>query len=155
VKNLGENLLIEAKMPLRELIRDFDDRLKSASQGYASFTYELADEREAEVEKLEILVVEDIVPALTRIVPKKDVEREGRQTVERLKDLLPKDAIFPGHPGKGARQNHCSGNDSGAKKEAWRFRQKWRRPHSQDEAMEETGAGQRALARDGARGYLA
>ncbi len=91
VKNLGENLLIEAKMPLRELIRDFDDRLKSASQGYASFTYELAGEREAEVEKLEILVVEEVVPALTRIVPKKDVEREGRQTVERLKELLPKE----------------------------------------------------------------
>ncbi len=91
VKNLGENLLIEAKMPLRELIRDFDDRLKSASQGYASFTYELAEERIADVEKLEILVVEEVVPALTRIVPKKDVEREGRQTVERLKELLPKE----------------------------------------------------------------
>ncbi len=90
VKNLGDNLLIEAKMPLRELIRDFDDRLKSVSQGYASFTYELTGEQEAEVEKLEILIVGDVVPALTRIVPRKDLEREGRQTVERLKDLLPK-----------------------------------------------------------------
>jgi GTP-binding protein LepA len=91
VKNIGDNLLISAKMPLRELIRDFDDRLKSVSQGYASFTYELAGEREAEVEKLEIVVVKDIVAALTRVVPKKDVEREGRQTVERLKELLPKE----------------------------------------------------------------
>jgi GTP-binding protein LepA len=91
VKNIGENLLIESKMPLRELIRDFDDQLKSSSQGYASFTYELAGEREAEVERLEILIVEDVVPALTRIVPKKDVEREGRQTVERLKELLPQE----------------------------------------------------------------
>jgi len=91
VKNIGENLLLQAKMPLRELIRDFDDRLKSASQGYASFTYELAGEREADVEKLEILIVEEVIPALTRIVPKKDLEREGRQTVERLKDLLPKE----------------------------------------------------------------
>lgn len=91
IKNIGDNLLIEAVMPLRELIRDFDDRLKSVSQGYASFTYELSGEREAEVEKLEIIVVGDVVPALTRIVPKKDVEREGRQTVERLKDLLPKE----------------------------------------------------------------
>jgi GTP-binding protein LepA len=90
VKNIGENLLIQAIMPLRELIRDFDDRLKSVSQGYASFTYELAGERESEVEKLEIIVVNEIVPALTRLVPKKDLEREGRQTVERLKDLLPK-----------------------------------------------------------------
>ena len=91
VENIGDNLLIHAKMPLRELIRDFDDRLKSVSQGYASFTYELAGEREAEAEKLEILVVEEVVPALTRIVPKKDLEREGRQTVERLKELLPKE----------------------------------------------------------------
>ena len=90
VKNIGENLLIQAVMPLRELIRDFDDRMKSVSQGYASFTYELAGERESEVEKLEIVVVNEVVPALTRIVPKKDLEREGRQTVERLKDLLPK-----------------------------------------------------------------
>jgi GTP-binding protein LepA len=90
VKNIGENLLITAIMPLRELIRDFDDRMKSVSQGYASFTYELAGERESEVEKLEIVVVDEVVPALTRIVPKKDLEREGRQTVERLKELLPK-----------------------------------------------------------------
>ncbi|HUC31138.1 MAG TPA: translation elongation factor 4 [Candidatus Paceibacterota bacterium] len=90
VKNIGDNLLIQAVMPLRELIRDFDDRMKSVSQGYASFTYELAGERESEVEKLEIVVVDEVVPALTRIVPKKDLEREGRQTVERLKELLPK-----------------------------------------------------------------
>jgi GTP-binding protein LepA len=117
LKNIGENLLIEAKMPLRELIRDFDDRLKSASQGYASFTYELSGSpsqispamqgvdsqklptsgetwegwQETEVEKLEILVVDEVIPALTRIVPKKDLEREGRQTAERLKGLLPQE----------------------------------------------------------------
>lgn len=91
VRTIGDNLLIEALMPLRELIRDFDDRLKSASQGYASFTYELAGERESEVEKLEILIVNEVVPALTRIVPKKDLEYEGRKTVERLKELLPKE----------------------------------------------------------------
>lgn len=91
VKTIGENLLIEALMPLRELIRDFDNRLKSVSQGYASFTYDMAGERESEVEKLEILIVNEVVPALTRIVPKKDLEYEGRKTVERLKDLLPKE----------------------------------------------------------------
>src|SRR6185437_5670976 len=91
VQNIGDNLLVKSIMPLRELIRDFDDRLKSVSQGYASFTYELAGERESEVEKLEIVVVNETVPALTRIVPKKDLEREGRQTVERLKTLLPQE----------------------------------------------------------------
>ena len=91
IKAIGENLLMEALMPLRELIRDFDDRLKSASQGYASFTYEVTGERESEVEKLEILIVNEVVPALTRIVPKKDLDYEGRKTVERLKELLPKE----------------------------------------------------------------
>ena len=91
LKTIGDSLLIEALMPLRELIRDFDDRLKSVSQGYASFTYEVTGERESEVEKLEILIVNDVVPALTRIVPKKDLDYEGRKTVERLKELLPKE----------------------------------------------------------------
>lgn len=90
IKNMGENLLIMARMPLAELIRDFDDQLKSISAGYASFSYELDREAEADVLKLEILIVGDVLPALTRIVPKKDLEREARATVLRLKKLLPK-----------------------------------------------------------------
>lgn len=90
IKNMGENLLIMARMPLAELIRDFDDQLKSVSAGYASFSYELDGEAEADVLKLEILIVGDVLPALTRIVPKKDLEREARATVLRLKKLLPK-----------------------------------------------------------------
>ncbi|MEK7195280.1 MAG: translation elongation factor 4 [Patescibacteria group bacterium] len=91
IKNIGDNLIVIARMPLSELIRDFDDQLKSVSAGYASFSYELDGEEEADVEKLEILVVNEIIPALTRIVSRKDLEREGRATVERLKELLPKE----------------------------------------------------------------
>jgi GTP-binding protein LepA len=91
IENLGENLLISGRMPLSELIRDFDDRMKSVSAGYASFIYELDGEELADVEKLEILIVGDVVAALTRIVAKKDMEREGRSTVERLKGLLPQE----------------------------------------------------------------
>lgn len=90
IKNMGENILLFGRMPLAELIRDFDDRLRSASAGYASFSYELEGYAPAEVLKLEILVAGEVVPALTRIVPKKDVEREGRMSVERLKELLPR-----------------------------------------------------------------
>ena len=90
VQNIGQNVLLEGRMPLAELIRDFDDQLKSLSQGYASFSYEITDEEEAEVEKMEIIVAGDIVPALTRIIPKKDLEREARKSVEKLKDLLSK-----------------------------------------------------------------
>ncbi|OGZ00409.1 MAG: hypothetical protein A2945_03640 [Candidatus Liptonbacteria bacterium RIFCSPLOWO2_01_FULL_52_25] len=91
IENLGENLLISGRMPLAELIRDFDDRMKSVSAGFASFIYELDGEELADVEKLEIVVVGDVVAALTRIVQKKDLEHEGRATVERLKELLPKE----------------------------------------------------------------
>ena len=56
----------------RELIRDFDDRMKSVSQGYGSFTYELAGERESEVEKLEIVVVKKWCRRSRASCPKKD-----------------------------------------------------------------------------------
>lgn len=90
IHNVGDNLLITGKMPLAELIRDFDDQLKSVSAGYASFSYELSGERKTDAERLDILVMEEVVPALTRIVRKTDTEREARATVERLRDLLPK-----------------------------------------------------------------
>lgn len=91
VQNIGENLLITGTMPLSELIRDFDDQLKSVSAGYASFSYELAGERKTDAERLDILLAGEIVPALTRIVRKTELEREARSTVERLRDLLPKE----------------------------------------------------------------
>lgn len=89
IENIGNSVLLRGIMPLAELIRDFDDQLKSVSAGYASFSYELSDEARAEVEKLEILVAGEVASALTRIVPKNDLEREARTTVERLKEVLP------------------------------------------------------------------
>ena len=89
IKNIGDNVSITARMPLAELIRDFDDQLKSISAGFASFSYEFDGEASADVERLEILLANEPVSALTRIVFKKDLEREGRATVERLKKLLP------------------------------------------------------------------
>lgn len=90
VETIGENSILTGKMPLAELVRDFDDQLKSTSQGFASFSYEVVGEEEADVEKMEILVAGEVVPALTRIIPKKDLEREARKAVEKLKELLPK-----------------------------------------------------------------
>src|SRR3989344_5619693 len=88
IETIGDNSVVGARMPLSELIRDFDDQLKSGSAGYASFSYELDGEDKADVKKLEILVAEEVVPALTRIVASRDVEYEARKTVERLKELL-------------------------------------------------------------------
>jgi GTP-binding protein LepA len=88
-QSLGNTILISASLPLSDLIRDFDDKLKSVSAGYASLSYEVADYVRTEVVKLEVLVAGHEVGGLTRIVHKSEVERDARKTVERLKDLLP------------------------------------------------------------------
>ena len=89
-QNFGDYMIISADLPLSDLVSDFDDKLKSVSQGYASFSYEIIGEESADLVKLEILVASEVVPGLTRIVSREEVEREGRKMVERLKDLLPK-----------------------------------------------------------------
>lgn len=89
-QTLGNTILVSAYLPLSDLIRDFDDKLKSVSAGYASLSYEVADYVKTEVAKLEVLVSGHEVGGLTRIVHKSEVEREARRTVERLKDLLPR-----------------------------------------------------------------
>ncbi len=89
-ENLGNRMLIKAKLPLADLISDFDDKLKSLSEGYASLSYELIGYQANELEKLEILVAGFVVPGLTRILPKDKVDREARASVEKLKELLPR-----------------------------------------------------------------
>ncbi len=89
-KNLMERIIIKAKMPLAELISDFDDNLKSVSEGFASFSYELGDYKKSDLEKLEFLVAGAKIPGLTRIVPKKTMEHIARKMVGRLKEVLPR-----------------------------------------------------------------
>lgn len=79
-----------AEMPLRELMRNFFDELKSASSGFASLSYEITGRREADVARLDILVALEIVPAFSRVVSKARVEEEGRAAVEKLHATLPK-----------------------------------------------------------------
>jgi GTP-binding protein LepA len=87
---IDDRIVISSKMPLAELISDFDDKLKSVSLGYASFSYEMSGWKETKVEKMQVLVANEIVPGLTRIVYKDGIEHVARQTVEELKNLLPK-----------------------------------------------------------------
>ena len=86
---LGKTALLSADLPLSDLIRDFDDQLKSISAGYASLSYEISGYEKTDAVKLEILVAGHDVGGLTRIVHAQDIEREARRTVERLKELLP------------------------------------------------------------------
>ncbi|QQG45799.1 MAG: elongation factor 4 [Candidatus Niyogibacteria bacterium] len=88
----GENrILIQAEMPLRELMRDFFDELKSSTSGYASFSYKPGDLREADVARLDILVHGSIVPAFSRVVSRSRIERESKDAVEKLYSILPRE----------------------------------------------------------------
>jgi len=87
---IERRILISAKMPLAELISDFDDRLKSISLGYASFSYEFDDYGSADVVKMEVLVSGEIVSGLTRIVYRSDVNHLARRIAEELKKKLPR-----------------------------------------------------------------
>jgi len=89
-ESFEERIKISAKMPLAELISDFDDQLKSLSGGYASFSYELADYVKADIVKVDILVAGKLIPGLSRFFHKTTYAKEGRIMIERLKDLLPR-----------------------------------------------------------------
>jgi GTP-binding protein LepA len=87
----GENRnSIEVDMPLRELMRGFFDKLKSASSGYASLSYKITGMRPADVARLDILVAEEPVVAFTRVVSRKRIQEEAEDAVEKLYGILPR-----------------------------------------------------------------
>ncbi len=85
---------LDLEMPLRELMRNFFDEVKSATSGFASLSYELADLRAADVTRLDILVNGEIVPAFTRITSRRRVEFEARAAATKLKELMPRQLII-------------------------------------------------------------
>jgi GTP-binding protein LepA len=85
----GRNLLT-VEMPLRELMRGFFDKLKNASSGYASLSYEIAEMRSASVARLDVLVAEEIVPAFSRVIGIRRAEQDAKAVVEKLYHTLPR-----------------------------------------------------------------
>jgi GTP-binding protein LepA len=81
---------VHAQMPLRELMRGFFDRLKSASSGFASLSYEIIGMRDADVVRLDVLVADEPVPAFARIVSRRRLQLEAESMVEKLEKLLPR-----------------------------------------------------------------
>ena len=81
---------ISFEMPLAEVIIDFYDRLKTITQGYGSFDYELLDYRPSDLVKLDILVNGEKVDALSMIVHKDKAREWGVRVCDRLKDEIPK-----------------------------------------------------------------
>ncbi len=86
----AERTLITYTMPLRELVVDLYDQLKSVTSGYASMSYELVDWRSADVVKLEILVNQEPVEALAAVVARSKAESLGRKLVEKMKNVVPR-----------------------------------------------------------------
>ena len=87
---VGSRAMLVYKLPLNEVVFDFYDRLKSISRGYASFDYALDSYSEGDLVKMEILVNQEPVDALSMIVHRSQAERRGRGMCERLKDLIPR-----------------------------------------------------------------
>ncbi|MBI4225312.1 MAG: elongation factor 4 [Candidatus Sungbacteria bacterium] len=87
----GERLLVRFDAPLREIIVDFHDVLKSISSGFASFSYVLGAYRFVDVVRLDILVAGEKVPAFSEIVPADRAYAIGRLRVQKLKELLPRE----------------------------------------------------------------
>jgi GTP-binding protein LepA len=116
--NFGDNRSsVSVKMPLRELMRNFFDDLKSVSSGYASISYELNEMREANVTRLDILVADEVVPAFSRVVSKKRVEEEAENAVEKLHKILPRQMFSLKIQGRALGRIISSRSISGMKKD--------------------------------------
>jgi GTP-binding protein LepA len=90
-ENFGDNRsAISLEMPLRELMRNFFDDLKSITSGYGSISYEIGEYKVADVVRLDIIVADEPMMAFCRVVSRKRVEEEARIQVERLKSIIPR-----------------------------------------------------------------
>jgi GTP-binding protein LepA len=95
-----ERATLVIELPLRELMRNFFDEVKSASSGYASLSYEMLPLRKASVTRLDVLVAEEEVPAFARVVPTHRAQEEAEDAVVRLYSVLPKQLFVTKIQGK-------------------------------------------------------
>ena len=83
-------VILHYEMPMSTILTDFYDKIKSATSGYASINYEFLDYRPAEVQRMDILVAEEIVESLATIVYKDEAFKRGKEIVNSLKNTLSK-----------------------------------------------------------------
>ncbi len=84
------HVMLTYQFPLAEIVTEFYDMLKSVSQGYASMDYEFLGYRPAHLSKLDILINDEPVDALSVIVPRDDAYFHGRKIVEKLRGVIPR-----------------------------------------------------------------
>ena len=82
--------IITGEMPLRELMRQFFDRLKSVTAGYASLSYKRIENRPSHVTRMDILLAEELFPAFSAIISRNRAEREARELVGILHETIPR-----------------------------------------------------------------
>jgi len=90
IKYFGDQVSLEYEMPLTEVVLDFFDRLKSVSRGYASFDYHFERFESTSLVRLDILINQERVDALSIIVHPEKVRIRGRELVEKMKKLIPR-----------------------------------------------------------------
>ncbi len=81
---------VSLTMPLRELMRNYFNELKSITSGYASVSYEIGEMKVADVVRLDVLVADEIVVAFSRVISRRRAEIEAEEAVEKLYKILPR-----------------------------------------------------------------
>ncbi|MBT3515377.1 MAG: elongation factor 4 [Nitrospina sp.] len=82
-------VLLQYELPFSEIVLDFYDKLKSTTQGYASFDYEFLDFRTSKLVKLDILLNGEVVDALSLIIHTDKAYNQGKELAKRLKEKIP------------------------------------------------------------------
>lgn len=85
----AHRLMLTYRMPLSEIIVDFNDKLKSATKGYGSFDYEFSDYQKSDIVKLEIRVNEEAVDPFSCLVHRSKAEYKGRAICAKLIEVIP------------------------------------------------------------------
>jgi GTP-binding protein LepA len=86
----GSRVMLTCRLPLNEILVDFNDRLKSITHGYGSMDYEMDGYERSKLVRLDLLVNSETVDAFSSIVHESKAEARGRSLCERLKEILPK-----------------------------------------------------------------